>query len=99
MIKCSECGNEFSYGRKISCCNTIFFGIIFIDNKKDHKWNCITHISNSESTELLIEEISKMKFVDDKKPIHYNWNCDNSRRFQHQEDLEIEMRAYIKIFE
>jgi hypothetical protein len=40
MIKCEECRDEFSYGRKINCCNSVFFGVIFTGAKEDHKWNC-----------------------------------------------------------
>lgn len=99
MLKCSECGNEFSYGRKINCCNSIFFGMIFTDNKKDHKWNCITNMSNSESSELHLNGISKMSFVDDKNPNKYNWNCNYSSRNRHKKGVEMEMSAYIKVFE
>ncbi len=50
MIKCEECGDEFSYGRKINCCNSIFFGMIFSENKIDHNWNCSPDIIKREGS-------------------------------------------------
>jgi len=43
IIKCPDCGIEYSYGRNIChiCGDTkIFFGTIFKDDRTDHKWNC-----------------------------------------------------------
>ncbi|MFX0004923.1 MAG: hypothetical protein ACFE9C_09485 [Candidatus Hodarchaeota archaeon] len=40
MIKCDECGEEFSFGRKINCCKSTHFGVIFTGIRKDYKWNC-----------------------------------------------------------
>lgn len=99
MIKCTECRKKFSYGRKISCCSSTFFGMIFLDNKNDHIWNCITPISKSESSELNLNGISRTSFMDDKNPRKYNWNCNYYGRNQHKKDLEMEMSAYIKAFE
>ena len=48
MLKCEECGDEFSYGRKINCCKSIYFGKIFTNSKKDHKWNCNPDIIDRE---------------------------------------------------
>ncbi|MFX0022453.1 MAG: hypothetical protein ACFE9S_08995 [Candidatus Hermodarchaeota archaeon] len=50
MLKCEECGDEFSYGRKINCCKSIYFGMIFSNRKKDHKWNCNPDIISQESS-------------------------------------------------
>jgi len=51
MIKCEECGDEFSYGRKIKCCKSIDFGVIFLGNRKDHKWNCNPEMLSFRITE------------------------------------------------
>jgi hypothetical protein len=45
IIKCSDCGLEYSYGRNLchTCnFNTIFFGAIFKGDRKEYKWNCAT---------------------------------------------------------
>lgn len=47
IIKCPECGIEYSYGRNIChiCGDTkIFFGAMFKDDRTDHKWNCATSV-------------------------------------------------------
>lgn len=46
IIKCSECGLEYSYGRNLChmcSSNTIFFGTIFKGDRKEYKWNCVTN--------------------------------------------------------
>ncbi|MBY9020839.1 MAG: hypothetical protein KGD67_07265 [Candidatus Lokiarchaeota archaeon] len=56
IIKCKECGIEFTYGCKIChVCgdNTLFFGAIFNDNRSEHKWNCN---SGPECIEILTEK-------------------------------------------
>lgn len=50
MIKCDECGEEFSYGRKINCCKSIYFGQIFNASKREHKWNNNPDIVNYRTT-------------------------------------------------
>lgn len=97
MIKCEECGEEFSYGRKISCCNSIHFGMIFSASKKDHKWNCNPDIINYESFELYTKEILEMLVVDDEEPIYYDWNCETSKRFKRQKNMEI--KGYVILYE
>ncbi|MFX0006514.1 MAG: hypothetical protein ACFFA7_14175 [Promethearchaeota archaeon] len=53
MIKCEECGDEFSYGRKINCCKSVYFGKIFSNCIKDYKWNCNSDIISQESFKRL----------------------------------------------
>ena len=56
IIKCKECGIEYTYGRKIChVCgdNTLFFGAILNNNGSEHKWNCI---SGPECIEILTEQ-------------------------------------------
>ena len=97
MIKCLEYGDEFSYGRKICCCKSFYFGMIFKDKKIDHKWNCITNITNYNPFESLIPEISETNIVEDEKPVHYNWNCETPIIVKKQKDIE--MKDYIIIYE
>ena len=97
MIKCLICGDEFSYGRKISCCNTTYFGMIFNKNRKNRKWNCLTKLSINRSYESFIDSFPEKKIIKNEPPSKYNWNCETSMRFKnHQELLE---RKYVLIYE
>lgn len=52
MISCPECGEEYSYGRKIShTChkNSIAFGKIFELEHHGHNWNCDTGMACMDS--------------------------------------------------
>ena len=43
IIKCPECGMEYSYGRNLChiCGDTpLFFGSMFKGDRTDHGWNC-----------------------------------------------------------
>ncbi len=45
IIKCPECGLEYSYGRNIChICGklSIFFGAIFKGDRTEYAWNCVT---------------------------------------------------------
>lgn len=95
MIRCEICGEEFSYGRKISCCKSIHFGIIFSAYKKDHKWNCNPEIIKMEYSDIYPREI--IKVIIDNTPISYDWNCETSKRFNLQENIE--MRDHIIFYE
>ncbi len=56
IIKCKDCGIEYSYGRNIChMCgdNTLFFGAILEDELTERRWNCA---SGDECVENLIEE-------------------------------------------
>jgi len=87
MFKCSECGKKISYGRKISCCDLNYFGIIFSDRRSDHKWNCMSSLISAESSP---QEVSKIAFFAGKKPVQYDWNCNPSSRSQVQKSMEME---------
>ena len=82
MIKCLKCGDEFSYGRKICCCNSTYFGMIFNDKKKNHKWNCNTAMTSHIPADSSEEDISEISIIDYEKPIYYDWNCETSMRFK-----------------
>ena len=97
MIKCLTCREEFSYGRKIYCCHSTYFGIIFTEKRKDYKWNCNSLMNIKVSKSIAKKDTSEITVIDSKKPINYNWNCEASLRFKNQKDL-IE-RNYILIYE
>ena len=96
MIKCLNCGEEFSYGRKI-CCHSTYSGIIFNKKRIEHKWNCNIPIHIKMHSKILEEEISDIHIIEIQKPRNYNWNCETSFRIQNQKDL-IE-RDYFLIYE
>ncbi len=97
MIKCLNCGEEFSYGRKISCCNSTYFGMIFNEHKKNHKWNCYTIMTSNNSYESFAEDFPETRIVDYEHFIDYNWNCETSMRLKIQKDL-LE-RDYVLLYE
>ncbi|MHA2288437.1 MAG: hypothetical protein ACXABG_06590 [Promethearchaeota archaeon] len=56
IIKCPDCGIEYSYGRNIchKCGDTsIFFGTIFKGDRTDRKWNCST---SNGCVDILLEQ-------------------------------------------
>ncbi|UCC18575.1 MAG: hypothetical protein JSV62_10745 [Promethearchaeota archaeon] len=87
MIKCLKCGDEFSYGRKISCCNSTYFGTIYYDKKKDYRWNCNIPLIKSESDKPIIKDFSDLNITEKEVQISYSWNCETSRRFKIQEEM------------
>ena len=51
IIRCPECGLEYSYGRNIChVCetNTILFGAIFIGPRQTYQWNCERQFDSEE---------------------------------------------------
>ena len=53
IIRCPECGLEYSYGRNIChVCesNTILFGAIFKEPRQTYKWNCDSQFYSEESS-------------------------------------------------
>ncbi len=81
MINCPECGEEYSYGRKIShICqdNSIEFGKIFEFEHQGHKWNCDTAMacmelltSNLDSVESFVEKIPRIEKLETND---HKWN-------------------------
>lgn len=76
MIKCKECGKEYSYGRKIFCCNSTYFGIIFEDNRKIHNWNIIYLLKRKKPNLNHTGEISELNSLKKNLPILNNWNLE-----------------------
>ncbi|MFX0048751.1 MAG: hypothetical protein ACFE8G_11365 [Candidatus Hermodarchaeota archaeon] len=64
IIRCPECGLEYSYGRNIChVCerNTILFGAIFKGPRQTYQWNCEDRF-NSEDI-LLKKRDSHVEFL------------------------------------
>lgn len=90
LMRCLECEEKFSYGRKIChICqdNSIFFGTIFQEDKRDYKWNCNTAITcyrllttELESIESCISDISKINQAEIKERKQYDWNCRSTEK-------------------
>jgi hypothetical protein len=97
LIKCLECGDEFSYGRKITCCNSTYFGKIFNNIKKDYQWNCYKSMSIKVFNKSLVKEIPEIIVLDKGIAINYDWNCDPSLRIKIQKNME--EYDYILIYE
>ena len=56
IIKCPDCGLEYSYGRNIChVCgdNPIFFGAMFNGERTNYKWNCV---NGNECIDISMEE-------------------------------------------
>ncbi len=81
MIECPECGEKYSYGRKIShTChtNSITFGKIFELEHQGHRWNCDTAMA---CMELLASNLNSVESIVEKNPrfekleaTEYKWN-------------------------
>lgn len=107
MIKCPECEEEFSYGRKIChlCAdNSIFFGSIFQEVKKDYKWNSNTTIAcyklttaDLECIETHIHDISEKSEIEKEELNYYGWNCETEIRINNEIDKQV--KNHILIFE
>ncbi|MFW9972025.1 MAG: hypothetical protein ACFFDF_17680 [Candidatus Odinarchaeota archaeon] len=95
MIKCKECGEEFSYGRKINCCKSVYFGKIFSSSKNDHNWNCRLNNIKLYTAELNTNKTFEIRFVNDDEPAHYNWNCENDDRFTCQKNMEMKDQSIL----
>ncbi|MFW9826463.1 MAG: hypothetical protein ACFFEY_02465 [Candidatus Thorarchaeota archaeon] len=76
MIKCKECGKEFSNGRKITCCISTHFGLIFEDNRKSHNWNIKYLLKKNKLNLNHTGEISELNSLKKHIPILNNWNLE-----------------------
>jgi hypothetical protein len=100
IIKCPECGIEYSYGRNIChVCdnNIILFGSIFFPSQKFRNWNCLEKSCNDSDT---IKEIGKSEIkseeTDNKEVImqeisRYKWNCFKSVEFTTEVDRKVNL--------
>jgi hypothetical protein len=84
IIKCPDCGIEYSYGRNIChVCekNTILFGSIFAPHQKSQSWNCFdsSYVRKNVIEQIGVEDKRDMRI--DRKEIlmklrpSYSWNC------------------------
>ncbi|MFX1389365.1 MAG: hypothetical protein ACFE9Z_04795 [Promethearchaeota archaeon] len=97
MIKCNKCGDEFSYGRKISCCNSIRFGKIFEGYKRNHQWNCNYSFKGYEPRLSNLRESSGLNLIEKESSVTYNWNCQSLDIEKHHEGLHD--KEYIIMYE
>ena len=85
LIECPECGEKYSYGRKIChTCETtsIPFGKIFEPAHKAHRWNCDTAMacmellaSDLDTIESIVKEVPHLEKLENNKR---DWNIFNN---------------------
>lgn len=66
MIKCPECGEEYSLGRKIChTCErfTIYHGALLCGDRKEYPWNCNYVESNNNVKLKVLSYLDKIKKV------------------------------------
>ena len=101
MIKCKECGVEYSYGRHIChTCGThsIPFGKLFENEYKVRKWNCDTTMacvelvsSELHTIESIVEHIPRVEKLEKSE---YKWN--NIRSNSH---FQVDEKKNLLIYE
>lgn len=109
LIKCPDCGEEYSYGRKIchKCkCNSIHFGRIFENGQKEYKWNCNVAMAcfelmenELESLESVIDKTVDSSELEMKVVTHYEWNCDTAIRFNNHIQINKRKINFFPIYE
>jgi len=75
MIRCPECGIEYSYGRNLchACENkTIFHGSIFFEQRKEYAWNCTS--TDVKATRPSKKELPKFLEQKQEMVILHPWN-------------------------
>jgi hypothetical protein len=75
MIKCPECGIEYSYGRNLchACENkTIFHGSIFFEQRKEYAWNC--NCTDVKATKPSKKEFPSFLKHEQEESILHPWN-------------------------
>lgn len=92
MIKCFDCGEEYSYGRRIlHICKTgsIPFGRLFETECTTHKWNCDTTMACFElleneldTIETIVKEIPREEILE---RTDYKWNEISTIKFNNSE--------------
>lgn len=85
LIECPECGEKYSYGRKIchTCeSNSILFGRIFESERKARRWNCDTAMaclellaSDLEPIESIVKEVPHLEKLENNER---DWNIFNN---------------------
>jgi hypothetical protein len=94
LIECPECGEKYSYGRKIChICEGISlpFGKLLVPDIKTRKWNCDTAMacmellsSDLDTVESIVKEIP---YVEKLERTEYEWNQISTIRY-HNEQLD-----------
>ena len=103
MIECPECGEEFSYGRKIShTCNnnSITFGKIFELEPQGHNWNCDNAMACMELLESDLNSVDSIEVgITRKEKLEneeYDWNLFNTIRFDKTEMNEKKINHFLR---
>ena len=103
MIKCFECGEEYSYGRNIyhNCeGKSLTFGKIFEPAQKTYRWNCNTAMT---CLDLMTSEVDRIETIV-KEPPHleklektdYKWNEISTIQYN---KIEIDRKKGLLIYE
>lgn len=83
MIRCPECGIEYSYGRNLchACENkTIFHGSIFFEPRKEYAWNC--SCTDMQATRPSKKEFPSFLKNEQEEAILHPWNSLDSNRYE-----------------
>ncbi|MHA2283362.1 MAG: hypothetical protein ACXAC5_21185 [Promethearchaeota archaeon] len=103
MIECPECGDRYSYGRRIShtcTSNSITFGKIFELETQGHKWNCDNAMacldllkSNLDTVGSIAEDMDHNEKLEN---YENNWNILTTIRFDKTEMNEKKINHFLR---
>jgi hypothetical protein len=92
LIECPECGEKYSYGRKIChICGEISlpFGKLLVSDIKARKWNCDTSMacmellsSDLDTAESVVKEVPHLEKLE---RTEYEWNQISSIRYNNEQ--------------
>ncbi|MFX1531827.1 MAG: hypothetical protein ACFFBC_11995 [Promethearchaeota archaeon] len=92
LIECPECGEKYSYGRKIChICEgtTLPFGKLLIPENKERRWNCDTTMacmelltSDLETVESIVKEVPHLEKLE---RTEYEWNQFSTIRYNNEQ--------------
>lgn len=109
LINCPDCGEEYSYGRKIchTCkSNSIHFGRIFEKEQKECRWNCNTALAcfklmdnELNAVESVIDNTLESSDLEIKIENNHEWNCDTAIRFNIAIRIDERKMNFYPIFE
>jgi hypothetical protein len=83
MIRCPECGIEYSYGRNLchACDNNIIFhGSIFFEQRKEYAWNC--NCTDIKATKPSKKEFPSFLKQEQEITILHPWNSLDSFSYE-----------------
>ncbi|MFX0081869.1 MAG: hypothetical protein ACFE94_08960 [Candidatus Hodarchaeota archaeon] len=92
LIECPECGEKYSYGRKIChVCegNLLPFGTLFDSDRKARRWNCETVLacieilsSNLDTTETIVKDVPHLEKLE---KTDYKWNQVSTIKYNNEQ--------------